>query len=136
MVMYNNPWKELERMQREMDSLFTSFGKRKYRFPAVNLYDNDDTVTAEFILPGLRKEDISISFENGSLLVKGERHNEIDTDKYTLVREERNRGSFNRSVDIPVQIEVDAITADFADGILTISLPKAEEAKPKQISIN
>lgn len=136
MFLYDNPWKDLERMQRDMDSLFTRMGRERYRFPAVNLFDSDEAVTAEFILPGMAKEDLTITFENGSLLVKGERGKSVEGDHYSLVREERNSGVFSRSVEIPIQIETDKITADLKNGILTVIMPKAEEAKPKQITVN
>jgi HSP20 family protein len=136
MFLYDNPWKELERMQRDMDSLFTRMGRSRTRFPSVNLYDGYDAVSAEFIIPGMVKEDLTITFENGSLVVKGERKTAVDDETYSLVREERNYGTFNRSVDIPVQIDAGSIAADLKNGILTVTMPKAEEAKPKQISIN
>lgn len=135
MYLFDNPWKELDRMQRQMDSLSGRFGARRSRFPAVNLYDGDDTVTAEFIVPGLTKETVDVTFENGILTVKGERKVTRE-EKATVVREERNHGTFSRSVEIPVAIEHDKIAAELTNGILTIALPKAEEAKPKQIMIS
>lgn len=135
MFLYDNPWKELERMQRDMDSLFTRMGRPGNRFPSMNLYDGDDRVTAEFIVPGMKKEDVGITFENGVLTVKGERKGSVD-EKYEAVREECNCGAFTRSVDIPVQVDIEKISADLKNGILTVTLPKSEEAKPKQISIN
>jgi HSP20 family protein len=123
-------------MQREMESLFSRIDKKKYRFPAINLYDNNDQVIAEFFIPGMKKEELEITFENGTLIVKGDKKGEVDDEKFTLIREERNRGTFNRSVEIPVQINVSKITAKMENGILKISLPKAEEAKPKQIKIS
>lgn len=136
MFMYGNPLAELERMQREMDSLFTHLGRKTHRFPPVNLYDKEEDIIAEFIIPGLTKEEIFISVENGTLQVKGERKNGIDTEKYEQIREERNAGTFSRTVEIPVAIDVNKVGAELKNGILTITMPKAEEAKPKQISIN
>ncbi len=133
MFLYNNPWKDLEQMQREMNSLFTTATRKKKRtFPPVNLYDNEHEVVAEFVLPGLTKKEIDISFENGTLLVKGERSKD-ENETHTTVRNERAYGAFKRSVEIPVSVEVDNIGADLSSGILTITLPKSEEAKPKKI---
>lgn len=135
MYLFNNHWNELERMQREMDALFNRFGGRRYRFPPVNLYDNDAAVVAEWIIPGVAKEDITISFENGTLTVKGERKSAADQ-SMTVVREERNSGAFSRAVEIPVTIDASKISAALNNGILTITMPKTEEAKPKQITIS
>jgi HSP20 family protein len=123
-------------MQRDIESLFSNVEKRRNRFPSINIYDNSDAITAQFIIPGMRKEDIDITFENGALFVKGERKEPVTDDKYSLVREERNIGTFSRTVEIPTDIDVKNINASMENGILSITMPKAEEAKPKRISIN
>ena len=136
MFFYNNNFKELERMQRDIESLFTQVEKRRNSFPPVNIYNNGDDIIAQFTVPGMAKKDISITFENGTLIVKGERDTNISDDKYTLVREERSYGSFSRAIEIPIQINPNSIKASLKNGILSISMTKAEEAKAKQISIN
>lgn len=135
MFYYNNPWREMEDFRREMDSLFERVrGSQRVSFPLVNLYDVKENVVAEFVMPGVKREDIDIQFENDILVVKGKRDNDVD-EKYSIVRSERFGGEFKRSVEIPVKVDVNKIEATFKNGILTITLPKAEEAKPKQITI-
>lgn len=134
MFFFDNPWKELELVRRDMDLLSSRLARRSYRFPAVNVYDSDEALTVEFVVPGLTKEELSITFENGNLAVKGERKGTVDP-KMSSVRQERNSGPFNRVVEIPIAVESHAITASMKEGILTIILPKSEEAKPKQIQI-
>lgn len=102
--------------------------------PALDLYQDKDNVTAIVELPGMRKEDIEISLHDGMLSISGERKS--DTKKEDATRTERFYGKFRRSVTLPTQVDSNKVTASYKDGILTVTLPKAEEAKPKQIQIN
>jgi len=102
--------------------------------PALDLYQDKDNVTAAVELPGMRKEDIEISLHDGMLSISGERKSE--TKKEEAARTERYFGKFRRSITLPAQVDSNKVTASYKDGILTVTLPKAEEAKPKQIQIN
>lgn len=102
--------------------------------PALDLYQDSDNITAVVELPGLRKEDIEISLQDGTLSISGERKEEPT--KKDATRTERFFGKFRRSVTLPVQVDSNKVTATYKDGILRVTLPKAEEAKPKQIQIN
>jgi HSP20 family protein len=104
--------------------------------PALDVYEDKDqfTVTAE--LPGMKKEDIDVSLHNGSLTLSGERKSEYEGENAGVYRSERYFGRFQRTIDLPTAVEADKVKADYLDGILTITLPKAEQAKPKQISVN
>lgn len=136
MYMFRNPLAELDRIQQDMDSLFNRLGRRSRSYPTVNLYDTDDVIYAEVVIHGMKKEDITIQFENGTLLVKGERKKDDVPEGYEQLRAERNTGTFSRSIEVPIPIRVAEVKADLKNGILSISMPKSDEAKPKQIRIN
>ncbi len=103
--------------------------------PAVDLYQNTDNIVAQVELPGMRKEDIEISLHDGTLTVAGERKLESPEGSSTE-RSERHVGKFRRSLTLPARVDANKVSASYRDGILTITLPKAEEAKPRQIQIN
>jgi HSP20 family protein len=103
--------------------------------PALDLYQNTENVVAVVELPGMRKEDIEISLQDGTLTISGERKEDAPQ-KEGATRTERCTGKFRRSVTLPTQVDVNKVSATYKDGILTVTLPKAEEAKPKQIQIN
>ena len=87
-------------------------------------------------LPEMKREDISVTFENGVLTLKGEREFEQETKKENYHRVERRHGTFSRSFTLPNTVDASRISAAYKDGILTIRLPQREEAKPKQIDVN
>lgn len=103
--------------------------------PALDVYEDKDqfTITAE--LPGMNKEDIDVSLHNGSLTLSGERKSEHQGEEAGVYRSERFFGRFQRSVDLPTAVVAEKVKAEYLNGILHITLPKAEEAKPKQISV-
>ena len=103
--------------------------------PTLDLYQNNDYVVAVIELPGMRKEDIEISLHDGTLTVSGERKRESGEDE-NAERSERYVGTFRRSVALPSRVDANNVSATYKDGILTVTLPKAEEAKPKQIQVN
>jgi len=103
--------------------------------PALDLYQNNDNIVAVVELPGLRKEDIEISLQDGTLIISGERKDET-TPENGATRMERYTGKFRRSISLPTRVDANKVNATYKDGILTVTLPKAEEAKPKQIQIN
>ena len=103
--------------------------------PALDLYQTTDDIIALVELPGLRKEEIEISLHDGVLTISGERKDETPEGDKTA-RTERIVGKFRRSVSLPTRVDADKVTATYKDGILTITMPKAEEVKPKQIQVN
>jgi HSP20 family protein len=103
--------------------------------PALDLYQNSDNVVAVVELPGMRKEDIEISLHDGTLSIGGERKGEAG-DGDNASRTERFTGKFRRSITLPTRVDASKVSAVYKDGILTVTLPKAEEAKPKQIQVN
>ena len=127
-----------------MDTLFelpfwSNFGRQTQLFsgwtPALDLYQSNDNVIALIELPGMRKEDIEISLHDGMLTIAGERKMETPGGE-KAERSERYIGKFRRSITLPTRVDANKVSATHKDGILTVTLPKAEEAKPKQIQVN
>ena len=104
--------------------------------PALDLYQSNDNVIAVLELPGMRKEDIEISLHDGTVTISGERKRENSSDGDKAERTERYIGRFRRSIALPTRVDAGKVSATYRDGILTVTLPKAEEVKPKQIQVN
>jgi HSP20 family protein len=102
--------------------------------PALDLYQNSDNVIAVVELPGMRKEDIDISLHDGMLTIAGERQSSWG-DGENAERTERFSGKFRRSITLPTRVDAGKVSATYKDGILTVTLPKAEEAKPKKVEV-
>jgi HSP20 family protein len=102
--------------------------------PALDLYQNDDNLVAVVELPGMRKEDVEISLHDGTLSIAGERKSSPSNGE-KAERTERYVGSFRRSISLPARVDANKVSATYRDGILTVTLPKAEEARPKRISV-
>jgi len=104
--------------------------------PAVDVYEDKDNVFVKAELPGMKKEDIQVSLHDGALSISGERKDEAKHEAADTYRVERFVGRFHRTITLPSRVKTDQITAQYKDGILTVGLPKAEEAKPRQIEVN
>ncbi len=145
-----NPMRDLIEIEREFNRLFRDFDSR-FGFniaqgtdenldnavwsPLSDIYEDDDTYKLRLDLPGVKKDEVKISYSDGRLTITGERKQEKETGNHKYHRVERMYGKFYRSFDLPEKIKEDQITAEFKEGQLTISIPKAEEAKPKEIPI-
>jgi HSP20 family protein len=103
--------------------------------PALDLYEDKDNVFVRVELPGMKKEDFDLSLHDGSLSISGERKSEEKFKDAEVYRSERFYGRFQRTVSLPTAVAGDKVKAHYADGILTVTLPKAEEAKPKHIEL-
>jgi HSP20 family protein len=105
--------------------------------PAVDIYETDShEVVIKAELPDVKKEDIGVTVENNVLTLTGERKQEQSTKRDQFQRIERRFGSFSRAFTLPTSVDAGQIAASYKDGVLTIRLPRREEAKPKQISVN
>jgi HSP20 family protein len=104
--------------------------------PALDVHDEKDNLVVHVELPGMKKEEIDISLHDGALTVSGERKQEREQKEGESFRSERYFGKFQRSVTLPAAVDAKNVKASYKDGLLTIHLPKAEEAKPKQIAVN
>jgi HSP20 family protein len=103
--------------------------------PPVDIQETDDAYQIQAELPGMKKEDIQITLENNILRVSGERKWEKDVKKENYHRIERSYGTFTRSFALPNQVSADKVQAKFDSGVLSITVPKAEVAKPRRIEI-
>ena len=103
--------------------------------PAIDVFEDKDAVTVKAELPGMKKEDIEISLHDGCLSISGERKSESKHESAELYRAERFFGRFQRTVTLPTAVATDKVKATYKDGILTVALPKTEEAKPKHIDV-
>jgi HSP20 family protein len=135
------PMRDMITLREAMDNLFDEAFTRPsgmttgLRVPAVDMYQTENEVVVRATLPGMKAEDVQISVTGDMLTIKGEtRENSKVDEKAYHVREQRY-GAFERSLGLPTAVVSDKAKADFEDGILTISLPKAEEVKPKTITV-
>jgi len=128
---------EMEKLRREMNNLFSNYGSTtgSSTYPLMNVYDDKDSVIVSAELPGLTKEQVNITFSDGTLTVSGKQQPLAKAKGMTVVRKERSEGDFEKSLRVPTKIKQEAIKASFSNGILSITLPKAEEVKPKTIAI-
>src|SRR5215470_16727483 len=104
--------------------------------PPVDIYEKDGNIVLTAELPGVDPKDVDVRVENNVLTLRGERKLESEVKKESYHRVERSYGTFSRSFTLPNVIDTEKIKAEYKDGVLRMSLPKKEEAKPKQISIN
>lgn len=105
------------------------------RTPPLDLYEDKDNFVVKIELPGMKKEDIDVSLHDGSLSISGERKSEEKFEGADVYRSERFFGHFQRTITLPAAVDAGKIKAQYKDGVLAVALPKAEEAKPKQIDV-
>src|SRR4051812_48259362 len=101
--------------------------------PALDLFENDDAYVATVELPGFKAEDLSIDLQEGVLTLSGERKAETNGGAF---RNERPSGKFTRSIELSHRVDAQNVKAEYKDGILTVTLPKAEDAKPRKINVS
>jgi len=133
---------ELTRMQEEMNRFFDDFFGEQRRglaegawLPSVDVSETDSELMVRAELPGMSHEDIEINVQDNILTLKGEKKQEKKEEKENFHRLERSYGSFSRSFSLPAGVKPDDIKATFKDGVLQVTMPKVEEAKPKKIAI-
>jgi HSP20 family protein len=127
----------------QLNRLFTDFFGRAMQeqnlttwAPAVDIYEGENELVVKADLPDVQPEDLDIRVENNILTIRGERKFEKKANDKNYLRVERAYGSFARSFSLAHTVSTEAIKADYKDGVLTLSIPKREEAKPKQIKVN
>lgn len=140
---FRNPLVELTRARREMDRLFSdlsgrwpagnfSFGSGV--FPALNMSETADQLSVEAEMPGMRAEDLDIAVEGNTLVLRGERKPD-SPEKVSYHRRERMSGRFSKSITLPFDVQADRVEAEYKNGVLKLTLPKAEHAKPRTITV-
>ena len=133
-----NPVRELASMEIDrLNRMFEDFyGAGRGWLPAVDIFETKDrefVIKAE--LPDMKREQITVTFENSVLTLSGERKSEFDDHSGAFRRSERSYGTFTRSFTLPASVDGNRITAAYKDGVLTVRVPQREEAKPKQIEV-
>jgi len=143
------PWDELREMERRMEEM-TRYPLMTMRHPlvwwrvpseelgwtpSVEMYEKDDKFVVRTELPGMKKEEFDISVLGNTLTIKGERKAESEVKDEDYYRCELCYGKFSRSVALPAAVEAKKVEANYENGILEVTLPKAEEAKPKKVEV-
>jgi len=124
--LFESPWAELSRTS-QLLSGWT---------PALDVHEDKDNFVVHAELPGMKREEIEVSLHDGMLSISGERKSDTKYEEAEVCRTERFFGKFQRTVTLPAPVAADRVKAQYKDGILTITLPKTEAAKPKQIEVN
>jgi HSP20 family protein len=143
---WRSPFYEMDKLHKEINRLFdlgypgtagadTSLLDGVWA-PAVDVLEKQDSIIVKADLPGLTKEDISVSIENNILTISGEKKLEQEQKDGDVVRSERYYGSFNRAFTLPSTVDPNKVNAKFENGVLELALTKKEEAKPRQIRID
>ena len=114
--------------------LWRAEGEREV-VPALDLYTTPETVIAKVALPGVKSEDVDVSISEGVVVVKGTFKEETETTEEGYIRKELSRGAFSRTFALPTTVKAETATATFADGVLTLTLPKIEQAKPTHVKV-
>ena len=141
-----DPFREMNSLQREINRLFADsksregneekgFVKESSWMPVVDISENEKEFIVKAELPGMEQKDIEISLEENRLTIQGERKVEKEEEGENYLRREMTCGSFYRAFNITTSVDDEKITASYENGILKISLPKVEKAKPKKIEI-
>ena len=143
------PLAEIARWEREMDRMFanffggrTPFGSQEIsqrlgiREPAVDIYEEGDDIMVKAEMPGVDQNDIDVTVTDNVLVLRGEKQKEEEANEGEYYRSERVYGSFVRSIPLPPEVDAQKANASFKNGVLEIRIPKAEEAKKRQIKVN
>jgi HSP20 family protein len=144
---YWDMFRELDNLRREIDDAFRGVGMRRVltphfltgggtrRFPLVNISEDGTDIYLEALLPGVDPSRVEVSVLRNTLTLAGER-NPAETDKNAVWhRNERGIGKFSRTIELPAEIDSSKVSAQCCDGVLKITLPKVEAAKPKKITV-
>ena len=145
-----NPWQTLESLRRELDKVFDGTGMRNEpffrtaflpgraarRYPLINLYEDKNAVYLEALAPGVDPSTLDLNVVGNTLSITGEKRRVAgDVKPEAFHRSERATGKFVRHIELPVEVDENKVRADYKDGLLIVTLPKAEKAKPKQIAV-
>jgi HSP20 family protein len=135
-----NPYRNLVSLPREINRFFNDFGLDVWNTdtvwsPAVDITETENGYEVKAEIPGMKKDEIKINYEDDMLTLSGERNHEKEEKNKNYHRIERHYGKFQRSFYLPKHVKADVIKANYKNGVLTVNIPKSEEAKPKEIAI-
>lgn len=137
-----SPFSAVNRLEAEVNRLLdvptVAFGSQFFNVwvPPLDLYEEKENFVVKLEVPGMKKDDFEIAMHENVLSISGERKFEEKREKSSSYRSERFEGRFQRSMTLPKAVQADKVKATYTDGILTVTLPIAEEARPKQIVVN
>jgi len=123
----------LGQLRNELDQIFEG-PRQEDLYPALNVWEDEDSYTAEAELPGFRLEDVEVNVRGSELSISGERKPE-EKEGMTWHRRERGFGKFHRALEFPLPVDAEKVQASLKNGVLTVTLPKAEAAKPRKIQV-
>ncbi len=138
---FGSPFGEFEQLSRDLGRLLgavagtASSGLETGVFPPTNITQDDDNFYVRMQAPGINPKDLSISALRNRVTVAGKREIPHESGEVSYHRRERPEGTFNRTVTLPAEIDAERVDARYTDGVVTITLPKVEEAKPRQITV-
>ncbi len=131
-----DPFEEMEEMMRHLPSVRNTNAIQPRGFvPALDVYETKTAVMVETPLAGINPKDVEVSVEKGILTIQGESKKEHEVEEKNYYRKEVRSGSFHRKVDLPKPVKEDEVIAEFEDGILRITCPKAEPSKSKKVAV-
>src|SRR5215211_5794642 len=133
-MLYGTPLRELRRLQEEMDRL-TRSATTPQGFPAINVYAHQDGIVITAELPGVKEDDLDITVHRDTVTLRGDRRDAI-SEAGGYHRRERRTGSFGRTFSLPFNVDPDRVEAKLRDGILTLTLHRPEQDKPKRIRVS
>lgn len=132
-------WHEMDRLQSEMNRLFEVYYPNRVRqapsYPALNVWANDEGLKVTAEVPGVSPDDIDISVVGDMLTLSGTRKNDELDENARYHRQERGYGDFTRSLQLPFPVDVNKVEATFHNGLLMVAMPRAEEDKPRKITV-
>jgi HSP20 family protein len=135
MLARHDPFRDLRTVEDEFDRLMGRAFSRDTWMPALDVREAEDRYEVKMDLPGLEPNDVNVTFEDGMLTISGKRQFESEDKGDTWHRVERGFGTFARSIRLPQTADSERIEASFDKGVLTVSVPKTEQAKPRQIEV-
>lgn len=141
-----DPFTDLEKIQTEMNRLFNMSLSRdgardaglldRAWSPAVDIFDSKDNILVKADIPGLSKDDIDVTVQGDTLIIRGEKKQEKEVKEKDYARTERFYGNFQRAIRLPAEVDTGKVDAAYKNGVLELVLPKSEKAKPKQIKLD
>lgn len=144
------PFRDMEALRREIDRTFNAYmpgtaspggslaflpGRSARAYPLVNLSEDNDNLYLSALAPGIDADSINLTVVRNTLTISGEKSSPEGISPEQFHRSERSGGKFVRTIDLPVEVHTDGVTAEYKQGILAVTLPKAEIARPKQIQV-
>lgn len=130
-----NPWHSLAQLHPDAGALWHEQRFGDQGLPALDVYEGAEKVMVQLEVPGVKTQDIDITAQDNTLVIKGERKLSEQKDDVTFLRQERQAGSFSRTITLPFRIDSERIKAKYAQGILQVEIERPEEVKPKKINI-